>query len=93
MIQKMRGKFKEQKIIVESCGLKFTESFSHLKHEYFYYLLQLHGMYKMGNLPFEGPVTDQPAQIMDFFSLIDMLHYEREKREAEKYKQNNLPKK
>lgn len=70
---------------VESCGLRFTRPFDHLKFEPLGYVLTLYENYERGCLPFEGCVSEQPAQIMEVFSIIKQLKYEAEKRVTEEY--------
>jgi hypothetical protein len=73
---------------VTSCGLKFTKHLSRFKYPLFGYALQLFENYERGLLPFEGSVSDQPAQVMELFSVIQNLRFEQEKKQMEKIKQN-----
>lgn len=41
-------------------------------------LLFLFENFKRGLLPYNGSITDQPAQIIEMFQLIENLHFERE---------------
>lgn len=63
---------------VTSCGLRFTKHLSKFKYPLFGYALVLFENYERGQLPFEGSVADQPAQVMELFALLQNLRNERE---------------
>jgi hypothetical protein len=63
---------------VTSCGLRFTRPYSSLKFEPFSYVLTLYENYERGCLPFPGSVSEQPAQIMEVFSVLRQLKHEAE---------------
>lgn len=73
---------------VVSCGLRFTKPFDHLKFEPFGYVLTLLENYERGNLPFPGSVSEQPAQIMEIFSVIQAIRREHEIKLSETLRQN-----
>lgn len=72
------GKFEERFNPVESCGLRFTKPFGHLKFDSLAYVLTLFENYERGCLPFVGSVHEQPAQIIEIFSVLKQLKYEAE---------------
>lgn len=78
---------------VESCGLKFKSDFSKVKYEHFHYLMNLYQMYEKGCLPFPGSVSEQPAQIIEMFNIIQLLELERRNREAKEQHKNIKKKK
>lgn len=50
------------------------------------FILEAHNKYKTGILPFEGPLTRQPAKIIEAFHVIDSYNVEVQKAEAERQK-------
>jgi hypothetical protein len=74
---------------VESCGLRFTKPFDHLSFEPFSYVLTLFENYSRGCLPFPGSVSEQPAQIMEFFSVIETIRREQEAKLSETLRGRN----
>lgn len=48
--------------------------------------LEMHQLYKEGIMPFSGGFDQQPAQIMEIFSVLDSLYYHRNKKLAEAHK-------
>lgn len=48
-------------------------------------MIQMHGHFRRGFLPFPGSVADQPAKVMEVFSVIDL--YMQEKAEVERKRQ------
>lgn len=46
-------------------------------------ILFLFENYKRGVLPYNGTLTEQPAQLMEIFQLIENLHFEREQKTQE----------
>jgi hypothetical protein len=65
---------------IVSGGLRFTKPFDHLKFEPLSYVLILYEAYERGCLPFPGSVSEQPAWIMDVFSVLQKLKLEAEQR-------------
>lgn len=76
---------------VKSCGVTFTKLVD-LPCPHFGTYLTLYNAYKRGTLPFEGSFADQPAQIIDVYTLLDQLYHEAEvkAREDAKRKQNRV---
>lgn len=64
----------------ETCGLRFTKPFGHLKFDLLSYVLLLFENYERGSLPFTGTVSEQPAQIMEIFNVLRQLKHEVESR-------------
>ena len=42
--------------------------------------LEMHDLYKKGIMPYPGSFEDQPAQLIEIFSVLDALYYERNKK-------------
>ncbi len=63
---------------IESCGLRFTQPFDHLKFKSLNYVLTLYDNYVRGCLPYPGSVSEQPAQIMEIFSVVEAIRREQE---------------
>lgn len=63
---------------ITSCNLRFTRPFEYLKFQSFGYVLTLYDNYKRGCLPFPGTVSEQPAKIIEIFSIIQKLYDELE---------------
>jgi hypothetical protein len=61
-------------------GLKFTVPPSQFEYEHMHYVLTLFENYDKGQLPFPGSVSEQPAQIMQIFNVIDALRQEQRKK-------------
>jgi hypothetical protein len=61
---------------VESCNLRFTKPFAHLKYDLLSYVLVLFENYEKGCLPFPGSASEQPAQIMEIFNILRQLKHE-----------------
>lgn len=76
--------------VVTSCGLKFTTQLSRFKYPYFGYVLTLFENYERGQLPFEGAVSEQPAQIMEILAALQNLKFERDKKQLEKMERKNV---
>ncbi len=60
-----------------------------VKYPYLSYILTLFSNYKLGNLPFAGPVTKQPAKILEMFGLLERLGYEAEERMRKQIEKEN----
>lgn len=67
---------KKQSKKFEIAGLRFTKPLVKFNYPYLGYVLMLFENYQKGNLPNSGPVSQQPAQIMEIFSTIQLLRYE-----------------
>lgn len=73
---------------VVSLGLRFTRPLSDYKFSQFSYAMLLHENYERGLLPFEGPVSEQPAQVMDVLRTIQSLRFEQEQNFRKKLASN-----
>lgn len=69
---------------IKSGNFIFKKCLCNYKNPSFSYYMQLYNSYKLGMLPFEGPVTDQPAAIAECFMLIERLSNERQEQEIAK---------
>jgi len=66
---------------IQSLNLKFKTDLSKFKYKQFNLVLALFDKYdKHGIMPFDGSHADQPAQLMEVFSIIENLRLEDEKR-------------
>ncbi len=81
-------KFAAEFKAVESVGLRFTKPFDHFKYDLIGYVLTLFENYERGSLPFAGSVSEQPAQIMDIFSVLQQLKHEVKSKSQETKKPN-----
>lgn len=71
---------------VTSLNVRFNTNQA-IKYPYFSYVFTLYLRYRDGILPYEGPLTDQPAKIIDMFNILEQLQHETEvkqRKEAEK---------
>lgn len=62
--------------VIEACGLLFKAPLSNFKYTQMDYVLHLHSQFEKGNLPFPGPVSEQPGQIMEILSLVSVIKSE-----------------
>lgn len=69
---------------IRSGNFIFHKCLCNFRNDSFSYYMQLYNSYKLGMLPFEGSVSDQPAAIMEAFSVIDRLQNERQEQETKK---------
>jgi hypothetical protein len=53
------------------CDIKYKKCLCNYSHPNFNELMIYYDNYKNGNLPFNGCVADQPAQIMELLQIID----------------------
>lgn len=70
---------------VNSCGITFTKPVD-VPCPHFGTYLTLYHSFKKGAMPFQGPVTDQPAHIIETFDLLDQLYHEAEVKAREQAK-------
>lgn len=78
-IELLQKKMKEPGVKqFKSCNVNYLVHPSNFKYDLFNYLLVLFENYKKGNLPFPGSVSEQPAQIMELFSLVETVKAEHE---------------
>lgn len=68
-----------QSLAIESCGVRIKGDVSKLSYEFFDHVMHLFDGYEKGILPFEGSLSDQPAQIMQIFTLVNLLKLEHKK--------------
>jgi hypothetical protein len=73
---------------VTSLGLTFRKPLSNFKSDVLSYSLTLFENYERGALPFPGSVSEQPAQIMEIFGVLQALRHEREAAERKKLEKN-----
>jgi len=105
----VRSTYEKAKVLVESAngcgvihdkvkwevdGVGYKSCFCTYKHPEFNRYLFLYNNYSKGIMPFEGPVTRQPAFIIDVFTILDNLKHEKEdddrkKEEKENKRRNN----
>lgn len=65
---------------VESAGFRFTQPLDRFRSDILGYSLFLFENYERGQLPFPGSVSEQPAQIMEIFALIQTLRAEQDEK-------------
>ena len=82
MLKELEKKADERKTSVRSLNVNFNEHLENYQHPAFDQIISLYAPYKThGILPFRGSLVDQPAQIMDFFSILESLEHEKLMRE------------
>ena len=86
-IKHLEQRAKEQRGFnrIKSLDLLFQGSLQEYEYSQFNYVMTIYNQYKIGMLPFEGPLADQPAQIIDIMSVISQLQFEAEKRQRDEY--------
>ena len=62
---------------------------NNLKYPYFSYALTLYNQYKRGCLPYPGSVSEQPAKIMEIFSVFEQLELEQEEKARKQIEREN----
>ncbi len=70
----------EPKVEIEGIGYHSCLCHKDYKHPNMDSLLFLHDNYKKGILPYKGSLTEQPAQIIEVFQLIDRLYSDRQQK-------------
>ncbi len=68
----------------KSLGIKFSVPLKNFKSDIFYYVLTLNDGFEKGMLPFSGSMSEQPAQIIEKFSLVRALKAEAEEKRIKK---------
>lgn len=63
-----------------SSGLKFTKPTWHFEYSKLSYVLNLFENYERGVLPFNGSVSEQPAQIIEIFNLLASLKQDQKRK-------------
>ena len=85
MIKELESRVSRFKTTVRSLNIEFTDHIENYKHPAFDQIMSLYSPYREhGLLPFPGSVSEQPAQVMDFFSVLDSLIHEREEKERQR---------
>lgn len=69
-------------------GLEFTIPLDNFRSDIMNYALTLFQNYERGLLPFPGSVSEQPAQIMEIFSVLTALKLEQEEKQRKKLESN-----
>ena len=77
-MQEMRRKSEKHFTPVTCLGLRFSRPLSNFKSDFIHYPWTLFENYEKGLLPFPGSVSEQPAQIMEIFSIFKALKIEQE---------------
>jgi hypothetical protein len=73
---------------IVSCNLKITKPLEDFQFKGFDYVYGLYNHFKSGILPFDGPLSEQPARIIEIFNLFTQLENEAQER-ARKEQQAN----
>lgn len=60
-----------------------------INYPYFTYIITLFNQYKLGVLPFNGCLVDQPAKIIEIFDLLYQLQFEHEDKTRKKLEKEN----
>lgn len=77
-MQEKIGRTPQDEII--SLNLHFNTDMSRFNYPMFNYVFRLYDRYnEAGILPFEGSHSDQPAQIIEIFSVLEQLQLETQK--------------
>jgi hypothetical protein len=88
VLAKTKSKFAEKFNSVESCGIRFTKPFGNIEFENFDYFLTLFQQFERGHLPYPGSVSEQPAKVIEIFSVLKLLQLERELKNHESVNNN-----
>jgi len=73
---------------IQSCNLSISKPLEEFSFAGFDYTYGLYSHYKKGILPFSGPVSEQPARIIEIFNLFYQLEYEVQQRSLKEQKSN-----
>lgn len=73
---------------ISTQGLKFTAPLIRFKYPLLGYTLTLLKNYEKGNLPFPGAISEQPAQVMDILSLLQLVNLDFQNRIQKKNESN-----
>jgi len=84
----MKGSVKE----AQSLNIKFTRPLEEFTYPLFGYIMTLYRKYTDGVLPFQGPLADQPAQIIEVFNTLESVEMEFKKAEMEEQDRQNRKK-
>ena len=77
------------KVKYEIDNIGYHSCFCTYRHPHFNSFLLLYKNYERGVLPFRGSLMDQPAYIMEIFTLIENLKSDREQEEREREERRN----
>lgn len=75
---------------ISSLGLRFTKPLHHFKSDILVYSLTLFENYERGVMPFPGSTSEQPAQVMEIFGVLQSLRLERQEIERKKLERQNV---
>jgi len=95
-IQKLQQQLsiKTRADIARSLNLRLSGDLSRFKYDNFSFAVNMHNAFeKHGILPYNGPYTEQPAQIIEIFNVLDQLSFERREkqhRENQKERKKNV---
>jgi len=70
-------------------GVGYKSCFCTYKHPLFDRYLFLYNNYHRGIMPFEGPITRQPAYLIDAFTILDNLKHEKEEDDRKNQEKEN----
>lgn len=66
---------------IVSCNLHIKGDLERWEHPYFNYYLTLYDQFnKHGTMPYPGPVTEQPAKVIEVFHILENLSMERDEK-------------
>ena len=74
--------------IITSCNLEISKPLEEFSFTGFDYSFGLYDHYKSGNLPFNGPISEQPARVIEIFNLFKQLEHETQDRARKEQKAN-----
>lgn len=69
---------------VTSHGLRFTKPLGNFKSDILGYSMTLLENYERGALPYPGPFSEQPAQVIEIFGLLQSLRHEQQEIQRKK---------
>lgn len=70
-------------------NILFRKPLSEFKCDNLSYILFLFENYEKGSLPFQGPVSDQPAKIIDIFNILYQVRQEHNDEQRNKLEKKN----
>lgn len=73
---------------IQTLNLKFKKQLDDFEFEPLNYTLTLFENYERGLLPYPGSVSEQPAQLMEIFGVLQSLRQERQQLEYKKMQKN-----
>jgi hypothetical protein len=87
-IAELRKQVTKRSAGLKSLGLHFIASLTNFKSDIMNYSLMLFQNYERGVLPFPGSFSEQPAQIIEIFGVLQALKWEREQINRKKNEPN-----